>query len=815
MRHRHRPLARAIQDLPRDVRFAARLLIKDRWFTGAAIFALSLGIAATTTVYTVVNTMMLRGLPVAHPDRFVAFDDPTHAPLAVSYRDVEDWRASTTRFNGLAGYAQAAMTVDDAGRAPEQFGGAYIAGNAFLLLEEQPQLGRVLQPQDDRRGAPAVVVLGYRVWKGRYDSDPAVVGRSIRVNGVPSVVVGVMREGFRFPLLEDLWQPLAAMPGLATERRDARTLRVFGRLADGVSIGSARAEIAAVAQRLAREHSDTNVVARILIDPFTGTPRHPVYLALFGAVAFVLLIACANVANLLLARSTRRSREVSIRISLGATRWGIVRQLLVESLMLAAVAGALGLLLSVAGVRVYAYAVSDINFPYWYDHRWTMDGRVFTFVAAICLGSAVVSGLLPALQLSQPDVNEALKDGGRGRIGATGAQRWTSALLVGQLAFTLTLLTGAALMMRSFLAVYRADAIVDATQIMTYSLRPPAVKYAAAAQRMAFFERLLQRLDGTPALQSASMTNAWPFGYTPQWRAAIDEGSPTDEHVAFTASYVTAGPRYFETLGVTVVRGRDFDELDGSPGHDAVIVNQLLAGRWFGREDPIGRRIAFVDPALRGAKPYVATIVGISPTIRQTVLEDLSPVIYAPLRANPPAVGRLLVRGRAGTAPITALVRDQLRAIDAELPLANPISLDYMKSGSRWGHRVFGGMLAIFALIAIVLAAIGLYATTAYAVTRRQQEIGVRVALGARVPQVLWLFVRRALAQLAAAVTIGLVGGYGVGTLLGGMLIQTPAHDPVMLGALAVLLAAVVVAATVFPSRRAARIDPAIALRYE
>lgn len=809
------PTLRVFDDLPRDLRLAMRLLVKDRWFTAAATFALSLGIAANTTVYTVVNTMMLRGLPVAHPDRFVAFDDPTHGPLAVSYRDVEDWRASTTRFAGLAAYTQASMTVDDAGRAPEQFGGAYISGNGFQLLEEQPQLGRILQPQDDRRGAPAVVVLGYRVWKSRYDSDPAIVGRPIRVNGAPAVVVGVMREGFRFPLLEDIWQPLAAMAGLATDRREARTLRVFGRLADGVSIGGARAEINSIAQQLAREHPDTNSGARVLVDPFTGTPRHPVYLALFGAVAFVLLIACANVAHLLVARTTRRWREISIRISLGATRWRIVRQLLVETLIVAAVAGVLGLLLSVAGVRAYAYAVNDINFPYWYDHRWTMDRHVFAFVAVICLGSAIVSGLLPAWQLSKPRVNDTLKEVGRGAVGAGGARRWTSALLVAQLAFTLVLLTGAALMMRSFVAVYRADEIVDASPIMTYSLRPPAVRYRTAALRMAFFERLLQRLDGTPAVQSASITNAWPFGYTPQWRAAIDDGSPTDEHVAFTASYVTAGPRYFETLGVTVVRGRDFDELDGSSGHDAAIVNQLLAARWFGGDDPIGRRIAFVDPGLRAAKPYVATIVGISPTVRQTVLEDLSPVIYAPLRANPPAVGRLLVRGRAGTAPLTALVRDQLRAIDAELPLANPIPLDYMKSGSRWGHRVFGAMLAIFALIAILLAAIGLYATTAYAVTQRQQEIGVRVALGARVPQVLWLFVRGALAQLAAAVMIGLGGAYGVGTLLSGMLIQTPAHDPATLAALAVLLAAVVLAATVLPSRRAARIDPAIALRYE
>jgi len=269
-------MARVFDDLPRDVRFAARLLIKDRWFTAAAVFALSLGIAANSTVYTVINTMMLRGLPVAHPDRFVAFLDETRAPLAVSYRDVEDWRAATASFSGLAAYTQAAMIIDDEGHVPEQFGGAYIAARAFQLLDEQPLLGRVLQPQDDRRGAPAVVVLGYRVWKSRYDSDATVVGRAVRINGVPSTVVGVMREGFRFPLIEDIWQPLAALPGLATETRDARTLRVFGRLRDGVSIGSARAEIAAVTQRLAREYADTNTAPRIVIDPFTGTPRHPV-----------------------------------------------------------------------------------------------------------------------------------------------------------------------------------------------------------------------------------------------------------------------------------------------------------------------------------------------------------------------------------------------------------------------------------------------------------------------------------------------------------------------------------------------------------
>jgi putative ABC transport system permease protein len=414
-------IAPAIQDLAGDVRLAGRLALKEYGFTAAAVVTLALGIAAVTTVFTIVNAMVLRGLPVEHPHRVVSFESGGR-PMAVSHQDVEDWR-SATAFDGLVVLNTRTMTVADEGRSHDVFFGAHVSAHSFTLLGVRPVLGRSFTRDDDRSGAPAVVILGHRIWAGRYDSDPGIVGRTIRVNETPATVIGVMPIGFRFPATEDMWLPLAAMPGLVTDRREPRSLRVWGRLAADVSIARAQAELDAITERLARDHADTNRNVRPVIVPYTGTANHPIFVALFGAMGFLLLIACANVANLLLARAARRSREISIRASLGASRWRIVRQLLSESGLLAIAAGVGGLLLSIGAVHWFSTIVEGINFPYWYRDRWTMDGRVFTFVAGVCVGTTILFGLLPALHLSRTDVSRGLKDGGRGGTAGPAASR--------------------------------------------------------------------------------------------------------------------------------------------------------------------------------------------------------------------------------------------------------------------------------------------------------------------------------------------------------------------------------------------------------
>jgi predicted permease len=802
-----------LQNVTQDLRFAARIAARDRRLTLAAVVALALGIGANTIVFTIVNAMTLRGLPVDDPDRIVGFSQPGGGPLSASYRDIEDWRAAATSLAGIAAYSDSSPIVGDEGRSPEVYPGVYISANAFRLLGERPILGRDFVAGDDRPGAPAVVILGYAVWSTRYGSDPSIVGRTIRVNNVPSVVIGVMAEGFRFPLVHDLWQPLALAPGLVTERRDARSLRVFGRLADGVTVADAQAELNVVTGRLASAFPATNRDLRPVITPYTGSANQPIFVALFGAVAFMLLIACANVANLLLARAAGRSREIAIRVSLGAGRWRLVRQLLVESLLLALLAGLAGYSLAVAGVKLFAVNVEGINFAYWYDDRWTMDWRVFAFIAGIALGTAFVFGLIPALHLSNTDANESLKDGARASGAAVG--RWMSGLLVAELAFTLILLTAAGLMMRSFIAVYRSDAIVDPSRVLTISVRVPARKYPTPAERAALFERVEERLAAIPSIASVAIANAVPFIGSATRQIAIDGRAIGAADTPPTVSHVLVGDRYFETLELRLVRGRRFSPIDGTPGHEAAIVNQRLVSMLFPNENPLGRRIRLMDPNAREEAGPWLTIVGVSPTVRQQFFRDIDAVVYVPYRTNPGLGPMFLIRGGTEPAALTRTIREQVHAIDADLAAFRAVPLEVWMKQSRWGHRVFGTMFAVFAVVALVVSAVGLYAITAYSVTKRTHEIGVRMALGAQATQVAWLFVRRAVAPLGVGLALGLCGAFGVGRGMRGFLFQTSASDPLTLVAIAVLLIVIAAAACLLPMRRATRLDPVAALRYE
>jgi putative ABC transport system permease protein len=806
-----------MQGISQDVRFALRLLVKDRRVTLVAVIALALGIASTNTIFTIINAMVWRGLPVERPDRVVAFRTMDDAPMTVSFREVEDWRAMTTAFAGIAAYITTgpiSMRLDDASGSPDVFFGAYVSAGAFRLLGEKPILGRDFIADDDRPGAPSVVLLGHTIWMRRYGGDPAVVGRTIRVNGTPRVVVGVMPEGFKFPVNFELWLPLMSLPGINTERRDVRPLQAFGRLADGATMAQAQAELTTVAARLSLDHPEPNRDLRPLVRPFTGVPTR-LFVALLGAVAFLLLIACANVANLMLVRSARRSREISVRTSLGATQWRIVRQLLVECLLVAVAAGALGFALSIAGVRLYAYAVTGIDFPYWYYERWTMDGRVFAFFATVCLGTGFLFGLVPALQSSRPDINQSLKSTSRTSTGGHTQQRWTSVLLIVQVAFTLTLLAAGGLMMRSFVAMYRADLIVDASRVLTASLQVPASKYATPAQRVALYERLEERLGEVGPVSAVSVVSTPPFIGAVMWQLAIDGQPPAGDDLPRNVSFVTIGPRYFDTLDLRLLRGRPFTTADGAAGQEAAIVTHRFATMFFAGQDPIGRRICMTNPNVRGAVPLCAPIIGVSPTIRQQFESDLDPVVYFPYRANPGAANSMMIRGDSDPRAMESLIRDEIRALDPDVAPYRFRPLDVWAGQSRAMYRVFGSMFAMFAWIALALSAIGLYAVTSYAVTQRTQEIGVRVALGAQAAQVVWLFVRRSIAPLAIGLVIGVGGALGAGRLVRSLLVDTGAADPLMLVSIAMVFILVATAACLIPARRATRLDPVTALRHE
>ncbi len=814
-----------------DVRFAGRLLLKDKWFTLVAAIALAMGIGVNATVFTFVNAVLIRGLPIADPDRTLAVDSFNRVRnngLGVSYLDYRDWKENTRTFETFGAYNGTVANVSDEGQPPERFNGSHISANGLAILGTTPMLGRNFVAGDDVRGAAAVVIIGHSLFLNRYGSNPSVIGRTIRVNDTPATVIGVMPEGFKFPFNTDLWMPLAQIPNLETAKRNSRQLQAFGHLAPGVSRAQAQSELINISKRLESENPDTNkdIQARVQTfnDSQNGGPIRTVFLSLMGAVAFVLLIACANVANLLLSRASNRAREISVRVALGASRWRVIRQLLIESVLLSAISGIGGLGIAAIGIRLFDRATQDVGRPYWI--QFTMDGNVIGFFMLVCLGTGIVFGLAPALHVSKTDVNEMLKEGGRSGSAGARASRWSGALMVAELTLTVVLLAGAGFMMKNFVTLYSLDLGIDTSKLMTMTLALPERKYPAVEQRLAFYERLEERLRSNPKIEAVTITSNAPMQGGFLRKLTID-GKPLDPgQQAPDVTMLTVDPQYFKTVGLALQRGRDLTDEDGMSGRESAIVNQRFAALHFPNEDPIGRRISLAIDLQGGAAPQggipmslTATIVGIVPNLRQRdfQLPDPDPIAYLPFRTDPRGFMNLLVRSAGDPNLMTPILREEVRAIDPDLPLFGIRTMDAALEQARWPFRIFGSMFTIFALIALTLSAVGLYAVTAYAVSQRTQEIGLRMALGAQGNQVAWLFLRRSFIQLAIGLTIGVAGALGVGALFSSsnLLVQSSGRDPLTIGGIALLLAVVAVAASVLPARRATRLDPMLALRRD
>ena len=805
---------RWIEETWQDLRFAARLLVKEPWVAAGAVLALGLGLGISSAAFTAYNGLLLRGLPVDDQHRVtaLAMRDETGGEQGVSYLDFLDWRDATGSFRGIAAYSEPPMNVSDPGMGTEQFFGARVTANAFGLLGVRPVLGRDFRPDDDRPGAPPVALLGHGIWTTRYGAAPEVLGRIIRVNDVPSTVVGVMPEGFEFPFWADLWQPLSLTPGLAEHGRDRRALRAFGRLADGVSLTRAQADLDTVAAGLAETHPDTNAGLRPRLAPFHEYfhPQfQPALNAVMAAAVLVLLIACANAANLLLARAARRSREVGMRVSLGATRGRIVRQLLAESGVIAGLAGVLGLGLAGLAARLLSLGIAPLNAPFWLD--FPVDGRVAAFLTLACLSIVPVSGLAPALHASSANVRDVSTGGVRSPAGGGPERRWMAWLVTAQVALTLVLLAGAGLMARSLLTLSSADRILDPAGMTAIQLTLPESRYPSAERRLAFFRALDERIAATAPDLAAARASRPPFVPAPRRELAVDGRPLASDGPSPTAGVVTVSSDYFERLDLGLRSGRGFTDRDGTAGNETAIVNLLFAETFFADEDPLGRRIRLTPRDGPDDDAPWLTIIGVSPTVRQSFgAAPAIPVAYLPYRAEPLPFTQILARGeRQTTAAVGAL-----RELDADIPL-RIYTLDVVLGNTMFLPRLIGSLLAAFAWIALVLSAVGLYGVTACAATRRTREIGVRMALGAQAGQVGWLVLRRGLAPLGVGFAVGIWGALTVGRLFESWLVETPPTDPVTQLAVAVLLAGVSVAACVWPARRAARLDPLVALRHE
>ena len=805
--------------LVQDLRFAIRVILKDRWFTAVAALALGLGIGVNTTVFTFVNAVLMRGLPFdrSHEIYYVGSRQlPDGDPNPASYPDFLDWKEQSTAFADMGAFMNATMNVSEAGRPPERVSGLFVTANTFRILRQSPFLGRDFTSDEDRKEAAPVVIIGYNLWRTRYGSDRTILGRTIKVNDVACTIIGVMPEGMRFALTNDMWRPL--VPDANLERRDQRGINVLARVKPDVSRARAEEDITAIAKRLQQEYPATNknVDAELMTfnERYNGGPIRFIFLALLGAVGFVLLIACANVANLLLSRSVHRAREIAVRFALGASRPQVIRQLLIESTLLACLGGLLGLGLTYFGVRAFEAAVSDVGKPFWIVFR--LDPTVFAYFALISIATGILFGLAPALQVSKTNVNELLKEGGRGTAGGRRARRLTSAMVIAELTLTLVLLAGAGLMMRSFLKLYSLDIGIDTNNLLTMRTQLSQQRYETPEQRRVFADAVLTRLGALPGVEHAALTSNAPM-MGGNWRGfAIEGRTPPADVEAPRGSVVVVTPGYFDTLGVSAQRGRLFRDTDGSAGNEVVVVNERFAARYFPGEDAVGQRIRLTPVSESSAEPWL-TIVGVTPVVRQSNPQDLQPsaVIYQPFRQQPLQGMNILLRTAGPQASVVGSVRDAVQAVDTEQPVFSIMTMDEVLAQSRWPYRVFGTMFALFALIALALSTVGIYAVTSYAVSQRVQEIGVRMALGAQPRQVSWLILRSGLTQLAIALMLGLPGAWGVGQALASVVAQIPPTDPVTFVGIVALLTTVTIAACLIPSWRATRLDPLTALRVE
>jgi predicted permease len=553
------------------------------------------------------------------------------------------------------------------------------------------------------------------------------------------------------------------------------------------------------------------VLVQTYNDSANGGPIRVVFLALLGAVAFVLLIACANVANLLLARSVSRAKEISIRTALGASRWAVVRQLLVESVLLGVIGGAIGLVLATWGVRMFDLATANTGKPYWI--KFAMDYTVFGYLAALCVLTGILFGLAPALHISKLDVNETLKEGGRGSSAGSRVKLLSSVMVVSELALALVLLIGAGLMIRSFLKLYGLDTGINPHNLLTMRFQLPDLKYPNRESLTAFEERLLPRLAAIPGVESVALASNLPLEGSRRDAFELQGQAPVEADKRPTTSVLTITPQYLQTMGAQLLRGRAFDVADGSPAKPSAIVNKRFAAKYWPGEDPLGKKLHLTRDK---EQPWL-TVVGICPDITQNDPSkvDVDPIVYIPARQDPFRFAAIVARTRATPNSLITAFRREVRGVDEDLPVFSVKTMEEVLVERRWPYRVFGSLFAIFAVIALALSTVGIYAVMAYSVNRRTQEIGVRMALGATTGNVLQLVLSLGLKQLAIGLAIGLAAAFGLTRVLSALLVRISPTDPLTFAGISLLLTAIGLLACWLPARKAARIDPLVALRYE
>ena len=811
-----------MESVYKDLRFALRNLLKHPAFAAIAVFTLALGIGASTAIFSVVNSVMLRRLPYRTADRIVAIQElnAEGQRVQVTGPNFLDWRTQNTVFEHLAAIkiTNANLTLAD---QAERIDLAQTSADFFDVFGVGPQLGRLFVTGDEQAGHEPVAVLSDALWRRKFGADASIVGRQVNLDGKSYTVVGIAPAGFQYPDKTEAWlPPLKLAPELneriePTQRRGMGYLSAVALLKPGVIVAQAAGEMETITARLRQQYPETNnrrfnrVVS--LHDHLVGTSDTMLWL-LFGAVMFVLLIACANVANLLLASAASRSREMAIRAALGASRLRMMRQLLTESTILALVGGALGLFLSSYGVVAITKLLPQ-DFPRLGEIG--MDWRVFGFTLGASLLTGILFGFAPALHVSRTEVQEAMKESSRGTAGSGRHTRLRHALIVAEVALSVVLLAGAGLLFRSFLRLQSVNAGFTPQQVLTAKLSPAGPKFENDQGYVNFYDQVLERVQTIPGVQSAGLINTLPLSKGPTTGFRV-EGRPIltrDKWVLM--NFRSVSPDYFRTMNIPILQGRGFTLNDDTNTPFKIIINQALAQRDFPNEDPVGKRVTFGDTN-QNNEPVWVEIIGVSANVRSLELrEEPAAELYFSSHQNPFSNMAIVVRSTVEPESLAPALRQAVAEVDRTVPVAEVQTMEHIVSQSVTQPRFNLFLLGLFGGLALLLSAAGIYGVTSYTVTQRTHELGIRLALGAQVTDVLKLVLGQGMAVIAIGIAIGLAASFALMRLMRSLLFGIGENDPLTFAAITLVLLLVALLACYIPARRATKVDPLIALRYE
>jgi predicted permease len=803
--------------LIRDFRHGLRMLLGSPGMSAIAVVALALGIGVTTTMFSIVYGALIRGLPFDHADRIYAvqrYDTQTGNNVGVPIHDYRDWRAQQSSFEILAASYTGTVNVRGS-EAPQRYDGSFVTADLFDVVGVQAALGRTFLPGEDTPQAAPVILLSHELWRDRFAADPNVIGTTLRANGEQMTVVGVMPEGFGFPMRQDVWLPLR-LDAAALPRGEGTTLNVTGLLREEVAPDQANAELAGIATQVAAEYPDSNenLSARVapFIDQFIGEEPRALLYTMLGAVFLVLAIACANVTNLLLTRAFDRSKEVAIRTALGASRARVIVQVLTEASVLAMSGALIGVLLARFGVGWFNNAIAGSDPPPFIEIR--VDAPVLLFVVGVTLLATFLAGLLPALQVTRGSLNQVLTDESRGsssfRLG-----KLSRALVVLQVALSCGLLVASGLMIKSVTRLSTADYGFDPETIYTARMGLFETDYPEAADRRRLFRDLQERLAARADVVAAALTPTLPVTGSNAGRIVIEGESYADAAEQPLANQAPISPGFFDTFGVSVLRGRDFDQRDRDDAQPVAIVNESFVERLFEGRDPIGKRFAFGAVGSDSAATWL-TVVGVVPDLYMNgPLNEMPEGFYVPFEQADARFVSIAVRPRGDALSFAPSLRAEVLALDPDLPLYWERAMTGAIEEQTWFYWVFGTLFTTFGSVALLLASVGLYGVMSFGVRRRTAEVGIRMALGASAREVLGMVVRQGFWQLGIGLVLGLLLALGLGSLLEAILYQVEPTDPFTFVSIAATLLLTGLTACLLPALRAARIDPMIALRKE